>query len=49
MTGLNNRKQLTHTFNNLSKSHEDQDKIRLYLIDVNHFKQINDTYGHLQR
>ena len=48
LTGLNNRKQLTHTFNNLSKSHEDQDKIRLYLIDVNHFKQINDTYGHLQ-
>ena len=48
LTRLNNRKQLTHTFNNLSKSHEDQDKIRLYLIDVNHFKQINDTYGHLQ-
>lgn len=48
LTGLNNRKQLTHTFNNLSKSHEDQDNIRLYLIDVNHFKQINDTYGHLQ-
>lgn len=48
LTGLNNRKQLSHTFNNLSKSHEEQDKIRLYLIDVNHFKQINDTYGHLQ-
>ncbi|WP_091206822.1 GGDEF domain-containing protein [Oribacterium sp. WCC10] len=48
LTGLNNRKQLTHGFESLSKSAGEHDSIWLYLIDVNHFKQINDTFGHLQ-
>lgn len=48
LTGLNNRKQLNHSFDSLSKNAGELDNIWLYLIDVNHFKKINDTYGHLQ-
>jgi diguanylate cyclase (GGDEF)-like protein len=48
LTGLNNRKQLLHAYNNMTKSHGDSEGIWLYLIDANHFKRINDTYGHLQ-
>ena len=48
LTGLNNRKQLLHAYNNMTKSHGDSEGIWLYLIDANHFKEINDTYGHLQ-
>ncbi|MCR5402738.1 MAG: GGDEF domain-containing protein [Butyrivibrio sp.] len=48
LTGLNNRKQLSHSFDQLKKAGGDQEKLYLLLIDANHFKQINDTYGHLQ-
>ncbi len=48
LTGLNNRKQLTHSFNQLVKGISDEDRLYLLLVDANHFKQINDTYGHLQ-
>ncbi len=48
LTGLNNRKQFVHSFENLKKSYAGSEKICLYLIDANHFKGINDTYGHLQ-
>lgn len=48
LTGLNNRKQLVHSFENMIRTHTDSERICLYLIDANHFKEINDTYGHLQ-
>ena len=48
LTGLNNRNQLSHSFEQLKKTVGDSEKLYLLLIDANHFKQINDTYGHLQ-
>ena len=48
LTGLNNRKQLIHSFEQLQKSCTEAEKLYLLLVDANHFKQINDTYGHLQ-
>ena len=48
LTGLNNRKQLVHTYESWAKNHGENERICLYLIDANHFKQINDTFGHLQ-
>lgn len=48
LTGLNNRKQLVHSFDQMKKNYSDPDRLYLLLVDANHFKQINDTYGHLQ-
>ena len=48
LTGLNNRKQLALSFEQLQKSNGEADRLYLLLIDANHFKMINDTYGHLQ-
>lgn len=48
LTGLNNRKQLLHAYKNMIRAHGDSEGIWLYLIDANRFKNINDTFGHLQ-
>jgi diguanylate cyclase (GGDEF)-like protein len=48
LTGLNNRKQLLLSFEQWKKTINEQDKIYLLLVDANHFKNINDNYGHLQ-
>lgn len=48
LTGLNNRKQLLVSFEQWKKAISSQEKIYLLLVDANHFKSINDTYGHLQ-
>ena len=48
LTGLNNRKQLQVTFEQWNRTISDQEKVFMLLVDANHFKHINDTYGHLQ-
>ena len=48
LTGLNNRKQLNHFFDQWIKSHNEKDKLFALLIDADKFKHINDTYGHIQ-
>lgn len=48
LTHLNNRKQLEHSFDQWCQGHSDKACIHLLLFDVNKFKSINDTYGHVQ-
>ena len=48
LTSLNNRKQLNHNYEQWFKNRFDDEDLYLLLIDANKFKQINDTYGHIQ-
>ncbi len=49
LTGLNNRKQLINAYDHLIKNNANDDvPIYLLMIDANKFKQINDTYGHIE-
>ncbi|WP_246277152.1 GGDEF domain-containing protein [Neobacillus endophyticus] len=47
LTGLNNYRKFDDVFNSLiQKAGEKQEKISLLYIDIDHFKKINDQYGH---
>lgn len=48
LTRLNNRKQLLHNYDQWLRNNEDHTPIYLLMIDANHFKEINDTYGHVE-
>lgn len=45
LTGINNRKAMRHYLDNMLHSGAPV-TLTVIMIDVNHFKQINDTYGH---
>lgn len=47
LTRLNNRKQLVYYFDQTVKNSDDESTY-LLIIDVNKFKKINDTYGHVE-
>lgn len=48
LTGLYNRKYFDHSLRELAKNCMEQgDTLALGLIDIDHFKNFNDTYGHL--
>ena len=47
LTQLNNRKQMTVQYDIWHKS-ADHNPIWLMIIDANHFKQINDRFGHIE-
>lgn len=48
LTGLVNRKQIDLALDEtLIKSRESKDPFCLMIVDVDHFKQFNDTYGHV--
>ena len=47
LTGINNRRQFYHlTSAALSKNQRHQSSLTIAIFDIDHFKQVNDTYGH---
>lgn len=47
LTGIANRRAFFEKAPDLiTKSQEDQNKVSVILVDIDHFKNINDTYGH---
>lgn len=47
LTGLLNRRGLTHSINILARlSERNKYTVGVMMIDIDHFKQINDTHGH---
>lgn len=48
LTGLHNRRDLDKTLQaSLDKASQDKKPVCLLMIDIDHFKSINDTHGHL--
>ena len=47
LTGLYNRRYLeVHLEKLLQKNHENRKSLGVLLVDIDHFKKVNDTYGH---
>lgn len=46
LTGLNNRKTLDGVFAEYAKQPSSDKTLYLFMLDLDHFKQINDTLGH---
>jgi diguanylate cyclase (GGDEF)-like protein len=47
LTGLHNRKALRARFDDLrSQADQDGTKLAVVVLDIDHFKSVNDTYGH---
>lgn len=47
LTGLNNRRRLDQYLEDLTASKKETENCYCLLMDVDHFKRINDTYGHM--
>ncbi|PPK97972.1 diguanylate cyclase (GGDEF)-like protein [Kineococcus xinjiangensis] len=48
LTGLHNRRHLLDVLDSaLVRAHEEDEPLALVLVDVDHFKAVNDTHGHL--
>ena len=47
LTGLKNRRYFAHNFHDeCARSHRRNERLSLLFIDIDHFKKINDKYGH---
>lgn len=47
LTGIQNRGAIMRTATQLKRSHEHAGSLALMMIDADHFKEINDRYGHI--
>lgn len=47
LTGLSNQVALSQYISNIDKNYTSDDYICMFFIDIDNFKKINDTYGHL--
>ncbi|MCR5219295.1 GGDEF domain-containing protein [Treponema sp.] len=48
LTGLNNRNQLMKYLGNKIRNENENENLYVFMLDVNKFKKINDTYGHVE-
>lgn len=48
LTSLNNRAQLKRYLSSDLRTTESDEKIYVFMVDLNKFKSINDTYGHIE-
>jgi len=48
LTGLNNRNQLMRYLGSRIKSEAESGNLYVFMLDVNKFKKINDTFGHVE-
>ena len=48
LTGLANRKHFMHALEEGMDAHENDGQLYLFMIDMNRFKRINDTFGHVE-
>lgn len=48
LTGLNNRNQLMRYLGTRIKTETENKNLYVFMLDVNKFKKINDTYGHVE-
>ena len=46
LTGINNRGELELFFETKYQNADQYEEVFCFMMDVNHFKKINDTYGH---
>ena len=47
LTGLNNRRRMEIFLQDMIHNASDENPFRIYIIDVNDFKQVNDKFGHI--
>ncbi|WP_312060801.1 GGDEF domain-containing protein [Anaerotignum sp.] len=48
LTGVYNRRYLLSCLENFVNNNHDKENISLLFIDINHFKWVNDNFGHLE-
>lgn len=48
LTGINNRRRIEEKLGEYLKGLEKEERLGMFMLDVDYFKQVNDVYGHLE-